>query len=133
MCFVDLHGSQDHLGIGTHDLDHPISCWYKKHRHIYEALIMLSSINKKGEIASASRPTCGFWCLNDKTIKELMSFAKCEIGKMSCDYIEAIHSSRHMSLPISFHTLNVIKTRRISSSEKEENELMMYAPCILLS
>jgi hypothetical protein len=25
-----------------------------------------------------------------------MSFAKCEIEKMSCDYIEAIHSSRHM-------------------------------------
>jgi hypothetical protein len=34
--------------------------------------------------------------LNDKTIKELMSFAKCETGKMSCDYVEAIHSSRHM-------------------------------------
>jgi hypothetical protein len=25
----------------------------------------------------------GFWCLNDKLIKELMSFAKCDIGKMS--------------------------------------------------
>jgi hypothetical protein len=28
-------------------------------------------------------PTSGFWCLNDKMIKELMTFAKCEIGKMS--------------------------------------------------
>jgi hypothetical protein len=45
---------------------------------IYEALIVLSSITKKGEIASASRPPSGFWCLNDKMIKELMIFAKCE-------------------------------------------------------
>jgi hypothetical protein len=52
-------------------------------RIIYEALIVLSSITKKGEIESASRPPSGFWCLNDKTIKELMSFAKCEIEKMS--------------------------------------------------
>jgi hypothetical protein len=39
---------------------------------------------------------CGFWCLNDKMIKELMSFANCEIGKVSCNYIEAIYSSRDM-------------------------------------
>jgi hypothetical protein len=50
---------------------------------IYEALIVLSSITKKGEIESASRPPSGFWCLNDKTIKEIMTFAKCETGKMS--------------------------------------------------
>jgi hypothetical protein len=50
---------------------------------IYEALIILSSITKKGEIESASRPPSGFWCLNDKMIKELMTFDKCEIGKMS--------------------------------------------------
>jgi hypothetical protein len=43
---------------------------------------------------SASRPPSGFWCLNDITIKELMNFVKCE--KMSCNYIEAICSSRHM-------------------------------------
>jgi hypothetical protein len=30
MCFVVLHSSQDHLRIGTCDLDHPISCWCKK-------------------------------------------------------------------------------------------------------
>jgi hypothetical protein len=29
-----------------------------------------------------------------------MSFAKCEIGKMTCDYIEAIHLSRHTLWPI---------------------------------
>jgi hypothetical protein len=52
-------------------------------RIIYEALIILSSITKKGDIESASRPPSGFWCLNDKTIKELMNFAKCETGKMS--------------------------------------------------
>jgi hypothetical protein len=52
-------------------------------RIIYEALIVLSSITKKGEIESVSRPPSGFWCLHDKTIKELMTFAKCETGKMS--------------------------------------------------
>jgi hypothetical protein len=52
-------------------------------RIIYEALIILLSITKKGEIESTSRPPSGFWCLNDKTIKELMTFAKCETGKMS--------------------------------------------------
>jgi hypothetical protein len=32
---------------------------------------------------SASRPPSGFWCLNDKMIKELMTFAKCETEKIS--------------------------------------------------
>jgi hypothetical protein len=32
-------------------------------------------------IESASRPHIRFWCLNDKMIKELMSFAKCETEK----------------------------------------------------
>jgi hypothetical protein len=41
---------------------------------------------------SASRPPSGFWCLNNKMIKELMSFAKCETGKMSYNYVEAICS-----------------------------------------
>jgi hypothetical protein len=67
---------------------------------IFETLIGLSSITKKGEIESASKPPCGFWCLSDKMIKELMSFAKCETGKMSCNYVEAIHSSRYTLWPI---------------------------------
>jgi hypothetical protein len=37
----------------------------------------LSSISSQSD-ESASRPLCGFWCLNDKIIKELISFAKCE-------------------------------------------------------
>jgi hypothetical protein len=41
---------------------------------VYDALIMLSSIIKKGEIENASRPPNRSWCLNDKMIKELMSF-----------------------------------------------------------
>jgi hypothetical protein len=45
---------------------------------------------------SASRPPSEFWCLNDKMIKELMSFAKCEVGKMCCNYIEDICLSRDM-------------------------------------
>jgi hypothetical protein len=32
---------------------------------------------------SSSRPPSAFWCLKDKMIKELMTFAKCETGKMS--------------------------------------------------
>jgi hypothetical protein len=100
---------------------------------IYEALIRLSWITKKEEIESASRPLCGFWSLNDKMIKELMSFAKCKTWNMSCGYVEAIHSSRHVLWPICLHILNVIKTRRISSNDKEENDLMMYATCLLLS
>jgi hypothetical protein len=45
---------------------------------------------------SASRPLSGFWCLNDKTIKELMTFAKCETEKCLINYIEIIRCSRHM-------------------------------------
>jgi hypothetical protein len=60
--------------------------------------IALDCISHNSE--SASRPPSGFWCLNDKTIKELMNFAKCEIGKMSCDYVKAIHSSKHTPWPI---------------------------------
>jgi hypothetical protein len=52
---------------------------------------------------------------------------------MSCDYVEAIHSSRHTLWPIWLHIVNVIKTRRILSNEKEDNDLMMYATCLLLS
>jgi hypothetical protein len=100
---------------------------------IYEALIGLSSITKKGDIKSTSSPPCGFWFFNDKMIKELMSFVKCEIGNMSCDYVKAIHSSRYTLWLIWLHILNVIKTRRILSNEKEENDLMMYATCLLLS
>jgi hypothetical protein len=29
----------------------------------------------KGSDESASRPPCGFWCLNDKIIKELMKLS----------------------------------------------------------
>jgi hypothetical protein len=60
-----------------------ISEFKTKSKIIHEALIVLSSITKKREIASASRPPSGFWCLNDKMIKELMTFAKCVTGKMS--------------------------------------------------
>jgi hypothetical protein len=34
-----------------------------------------------GLIESAFRPSCGFWCMNDKMIKELINFAKCETEK----------------------------------------------------
>jgi hypothetical protein len=60
-----------------------ISEFKTKLKIIYEVLIVLSSIIKKGEIEGASRPPSGFWCLDDKMIKELMTFAKCETEKMS--------------------------------------------------
>jgi hypothetical protein len=60
-----------------------ISEFKTKLKIIYEALIVLSSITKNGEIESASRPPSGFWYLNDKMIKELMTFTKCETGKIS--------------------------------------------------
>jgi hypothetical protein len=47
-------------------------------------------------LKSTYRPPSRFWCLNDKTIKNLMSFVKCEIEKMSYNYINVIRSSRHM-------------------------------------
>jgi hypothetical protein len=34
VCFLVLNSSQDHLGIGTHDLCHPISCRCKKHQQL---------------------------------------------------------------------------------------------------
>jgi hypothetical protein len=62
-----------------------------------------------------------------------MSFAKCETGKMCCDYVEAINSSRHTLWTIWLHIHNVIKTRIISSSEKEENELMTCLMSIVVT
>jgi hypothetical protein len=35
VCFVVLHSSQDHLRIGTRDLDYPISYRCKKYRHFF--------------------------------------------------------------------------------------------------
>jgi hypothetical protein len=47
VCFVVLHSSQDHLRIGTRDLNHPISCQCKKHlqlarqeRHLQHAFLL---------------------------------------------------------------------------------------------
>jgi hypothetical protein len=42
------------------------------------SVILPQPIHANNYIESASRPPSGFWCLNDKTIKELMAFAKCE-------------------------------------------------------
>jgi hypothetical protein len=70
---------------------------------------------------SASRPLLWVLVLEWQMIKELISSAKCETGKMSCEYIEAILSSRHALWKIRLHIFNVIKTRIISS------RLSMYA------
>jgi hypothetical protein len=84
---------------------------------IHEALIRLSSIIKEGEIESASRPPYGVWCLNDKTIKELISFANCETGKMPCECIEAIHKDKK----------NFIKWERRESIDDDSNVCSLKA------
>jgi hypothetical protein len=45
---------------------------------------------------SVSRPPSAFWCLNDKMIKELMTFAKCQTGKYLINYIDITRYSRDM-------------------------------------
>ncbi len=47
------------------------------------ACLLIRDAVRSVPFESASRPPSGFWCLNDKMIKELMTFAKCETGKMS--------------------------------------------------
>jgi hypothetical protein len=55
-----------------------------------EILIRFSFVFDKWMTESACRPPRGFWCLNDKMIKEQMIFAKCETGKCLINYIEII-------------------------------------------
>jgi hypothetical protein len=108
-----------------------ISEFKTKLKIIYKALIVLSSITKKGEIKSACRPPSGFWCLNDKTIKELMTFAKCEIGKMSYKlYLDhSLFKTYVMAMMITY--LNMPYDKKKSSNEKEEIELIIYVSCEL--
>jgi hypothetical protein len=98
-------------------------------RIIYEALIVLSSITKKGEIESASRPPSGFWCLNDKMIKELMTFAKCEIEKMSykLHWDHLLFKTYVMAMMITYLCMTYEKKKL--SNEKEEIELIIYVSC----
>jgi hypothetical protein len=51
-------------------------------------------------------------------IKELMSFAKCEIGKCLVNYFKVIHCSRHVLWQYWLHIFVYYITRRISSREK---------------
>jgi hypothetical protein len=79
---------------------------------------------------SASRPPSGFWCLNNKTIKELMTFAECETEKCLRNYIESIRYSRHIIAMIITY-LCMSYDRKKSSNEKEEIELIIYVSCQL--
>jgi hypothetical protein len=51
------------------------------------ALIVLSSITKKGEIVSASGPLVGFGELNDDTIKDLTSLRSVEQEIEYCTHL----------------------------------------------
>jgi hypothetical protein len=108
-----------------------ISEFKTKLKIIYEALIVLSSITKKGEIESASRPPSGFWCLNDKTIKELMTFAKCETWKMSykLHWDHSLFKTYVMAMMITYLCMPYDKKK--SANEKEEIELIIYVSCQL--
>jgi hypothetical protein len=88
-------------------------------------------LKSKYPCESASRPPSGFWCLNDKMIKELMTFAKYETGKMSYK-LHSDHSlfkTYVMALMITYLCMPYDKKK--SSNEKEEIELIIYVSCQL--
>jgi hypothetical protein len=82
-------------------------------------------------IESAFWPPSEFWCLNDKTIKELMTFAKCEIGKMSykLHWDHSLFKTYVMAMMITY--LCMPYDKKNSSNEKEEIELIIYVSCQL--
>jgi hypothetical protein len=46
VCFVILHSSQDHLGTGTCDLDHPISCSCKNINSTQQMCMYYRALNE---------------------------------------------------------------------------------------
>jgi hypothetical protein len=80
---------------------------------------------------SASRPLSGFWCLNDKMIKELMTFGKCETGKMSykLHWYHSLFKTYAAAMMITYLCMSYDKKK--SSNEKEEIELSIYVSCQL--
>jgi hypothetical protein len=67
--------SSREVPVGTPPIRVASSSWWPRPEHICRTTPV--------GIESTSRPPSGFWCLNDKTIKELMTFAKCETVKIS--------------------------------------------------
>jgi hypothetical protein len=82
---------------------------------------------------SASRPHSGVWCLNDKMIKELMTFAKCETGKMSykLHWDDSLFKTYVMVMMITYLCMPYDKNKL--SNEKEEIELIIYVSFQLTS
>jgi hypothetical protein len=80
---------------------------------------------------SASRPPSGFWCLNDKTIKKLMTFSKCETGKISykLHWDHSLFKTCVMAMMITYLCMPYDKKKL--SNEKEEIELIIYVSCQL--
>jgi hypothetical protein len=80
---------------------------------------------------SASSPPSEFWCLNDKTIKELMTFAKCEIGKISykLHWDHSLFKIYVMVMMIIYLCMPYDKKKL--SNKKEEIELIIYVSCQL--
>jgi hypothetical protein len=67
--------SSGEVPVGTPPIRVASSSWWPRPEHICRTAPV--------GIESTSSPPSGFWCLNDKTIKELMTFAKCETVKIS--------------------------------------------------
>jgi hypothetical protein len=82
-------------------------------------------------VESASRPHSGFWCLNDKMIKELMTFAKCKTGKMSykLHWDHSLFKTYIMAMMITYLYMTYDKQKL--SNEKKEIELIIYVLCQL--
>jgi hypothetical protein len=80
---------------------------------------------------SASRPPSEFWCLNDKMIKELMTFAKCETEKIPYKlyWDNSLFKTYVMSMIITYLCMSYDKKK--SSNKKEKIELIIYVSCQL--
>jgi hypothetical protein len=76
VCFIVLHNSQDHLRIGTHDLDHPVSCQCKKHRQLVPSSVIAIAVD--GE-----HLTCSGFSLGETIHLENFKFIADFFGGMS--------------------------------------------------
>jgi hypothetical protein len=107
--------------------------WYNQASTTDPQLYVVMTSHSKRRIGSesASRPLSEFWCLNDKMIKELITFAKCEIGKMSykLHWNHSLFKTYVMAMIITYLCMPYDKKK--SSNGKKEIELIIYVSCQL--
>jgi hypothetical protein len=75
---------------------------------------------------SASMPPNEFWCLNNKMIKELMTFAKYKTGKIyyKLHWDHSLFKTYVMTMMITYFCMSYDKKKL--SNKKEEIELIIY-------